>query len=97
MPRLLLDRDCCLNREEGIPLMSDLSPAVARPDHVPESAVYDFDMFMDPALITDPHERIRELVRAAPPVFWMVTLYRRACRLHRFVTNSPVPRSQLPT
>lgn len=50
--------------------MSDLSPAVARPDHVPESAVYDFDMFMDPALITDPHERIRELVRVAPPVFW---------------------------
>lgn len=40
------------------------------PPHVPESAVYDFDMFLDPALLADPHERIRELLREAPPVFW---------------------------
>jgi cytochrome P450 len=50
--------------------MSDLSPAVARPDHIPESAVYDFDYFRDPALLDDPHERIGEILRDAPPVFW---------------------------
>jgi cytochrome P450 len=50
--------------------MAELSPAVSRPDHIPASAVYDFDMFRDPALTNDPHERIRELIRAAPPVFW---------------------------
>jgi cytochrome P450 len=51
-------------------LVAELSPAVARPDHVPAAAVYDFDMFRDAALTTDPHERIRELIREAPPVFW---------------------------
>lgn len=50
--------------------MSDISPAVPRPDHIPASAVYDFDMFMDPFLLRDPHERVREMVRVAPPVFW---------------------------
>jgi cytochrome P450 len=47
-----------------------LSPAVPRPAHVPEAAVYDFDMFMDPGLMADPHVRILDLVRTAPPVFW---------------------------
>ncbi len=47
-----------------------LSPAVPRPAHVPEAAVYDFDMFMDPAFLADPHDRIPDLVRTAPPVFW---------------------------
>ena len=55
---------------EATTLVAELSPAVARPDHVPASAVYDFDMFRDAALTTDPHERIRELLRVAPPVFW---------------------------
>ncbi len=50
--------------------MNALSPAVPRPDHVPAAAVYDFDMFTDPDLVNDPHERIRELLREAPPVFW---------------------------
>ena len=40
------------------------------PDHVPPEAVYDFDMRHDPALLADPHERVRELLREAPPVFW---------------------------
>ena len=31
-----------------------ISEAVARPDHVPESLVYDFDMFMDPGYRVDP-------------------------------------------
>ncbi len=48
----------------------ELTPAVPRPDHVPEAAVYDFDMRFDPGLLENPHERIREILREAPPVFW---------------------------
>lgn len=47
-----------------------LTPAVPVPDHVPPEAVYDFDMRFDPGLLADPHERVRELLRDAPPVFW---------------------------
>jgi len=47
-----------------------LSRAVPKPAHVPDSAVYDFDMFTDPAFRADPHERIFDLLRHAPPVFW---------------------------
>ena len=47
-----------------------LSPAVARPAHIPEAAVYDFDMFRDPGYLTDPHKRIMELIKTAPPVMW---------------------------
>lgn len=47
-----------------------LSEAVSRPDHVPESLVYDFDMFMDPGYRADPHGRILQMVEDAPPVFW---------------------------
>jgi len=49
---------------------ASLSRAVDRPAHIPESAVYDFDMFKDPAYLKDPHVRILDLVRNAPPVFW---------------------------
>jgi len=49
---------------------ASLSRAVDRPAHIPESAVYDFDMFKDPAYLQDPHARVLELVRNAPPVFW---------------------------
>lgn len=47
-----------------------LTPAEPKPDHVPDSAVYDFDFFNDPAYLQDPHDRILDLVRHAPPVFW---------------------------
>ena len=50
--------------------MNALSPIAPKPDHVDEAAVCDFDMFMDPGLIANPHERIRELLRDAPKVFW---------------------------
>lgn len=50
--------------------MNDLSPGAATPAHVPASAVYDFDMYRDAALLHDPHERVREILREAPPVFW---------------------------
>ena len=54
--------------------MTDLSPAVAAPDHVPPALIYDFDMFRDAALVADPHERIREIIRDAPPVFWTAAI-----------------------
>ena len=47
-----------------------LSPAVPKPAHVPDAVVYDFDMFADPAYVADPHKRILDLVRNAPPIFW---------------------------
>jgi cytochrome P450 len=47
-----------------------LSPAAPTPAHIPDSAVYDFDMFLDPSYLTDPHRRILDLVNTAPPVFW---------------------------
>lgn len=50
--------------------MSQSSPMAARPAHVPEAAVYDFDMFRDPGLLTDPHLRVLDLMKTAPSVFW---------------------------
>lgn len=50
--------------------MSSLSAASVRPEHIAEASVYDFDMHMDPQLLRDPHERVRELIREAPRVFW---------------------------
>src|SRR5262245_60456833 len=47
-----------------------LSPPVDKPAHIPDSAVYDFDMFRDPALQRDPHARIRQILTDAPPLFW---------------------------
>ena len=49
---------------------ASVSPAVPKPAHVPDSLVYDFDMFRDPAYVADPHERILDLVKNAPPIFW---------------------------
>jgi cytochrome P450 len=50
--------------------VTELSPVVPQPSHVADAAVYDFDMHLDPALLEDPHERVRDLLQAAPPVFW---------------------------
>jgi cytochrome P450 len=47
-----------------------LSPTVPVPPHVSEALVYDFDMFADPALIADPHKRVLDLLKQAPPIFW---------------------------
>ena len=46
------------------------SPPAAKPAHVPDSLVYDFDYFLDAALVANPHARILDLVKKAPPVFW---------------------------
>jgi cytochrome P450 len=50
--------------------LSTVSAAVPKPSHVSDAALYDFDMFRDPAFLADPHARILDLVRSAPPVFW---------------------------
>ena len=47
-----------------------LSEKVSKPDHVPDTAVYDFDMFRDPDLLKNPHARILDLAKDAPKVFW---------------------------
>lgn len=47
-----------------------LSPAVPQPAHVPDALVYDFDMHNDPGLLQGPHERLRQMLVEAPPVFW---------------------------
>ena len=51
-------------------IKTTLSSAVQKPRHVPESLVYDFDLFHDPALVKDPHQRVLDLHRNAPPLFW---------------------------
>lgn len=47
-----------------------VSPSVSKPAHVPDSLVYDFDMFADPAYVADPHQRVLDLLKNAPPIFW---------------------------
>jgi cytochrome P450 len=46
------------------------SPLAAKPSHVPDSVVYDFDAYRDPGLLANPAKRIAEMVKQAPPVFW---------------------------
>lgn len=50
--------------------VATLTPAAPKPSHVPDALVYDFDIHNDPALLADPHERILDMIRNAPPVFW---------------------------
>ena len=50
--------------------VAPLSPAVPKPAHIPDAAVYDFDAYRDPGLLADPVKRIAQLVREAPPIFW---------------------------
>ena len=49
---------------------ANVSNAVPQPAHIPDSVVYDFDMFHDPAYLADPHRRVLELSEKAPPIFW---------------------------
>ena len=51
-------------------MLMSLSPAAPQPSHVPDALVVDFDVHHDPALLADPHARILDLARTAPPVFW---------------------------
>ena len=49
---------------------AQLSPAVARPDHVPAGLVVDFDLFADPGLVSQGYDRVAQIARETPPVFW---------------------------
>ena len=86
--------------------MNAVSPVMPKPAHVPDDAVYDFDMFLDPALLADPHERVLELLREAPPVFWtprngghwLVTGYQEnyaASRDTETFSSEFIPRAQM--
>lgn len=50
--------------------MSTEIPPVPKPAHIPESAVYPFDIFLDEQLLNDPHERAQQMLRDIPRVFW---------------------------
>ncbi len=50
--------------------VSELSPAVTKPEHVPDALVFDFDFRNDPGLVADPHARVLEMHETAPPLFW---------------------------
>jgi cytochrome P450 len=50
--------------------MNALSQVAPQPAHVQDAAVYDFDHFLDPGLLANPHERVRQILSDAPPVFW---------------------------
>ena len=50
--------------------MVDSAALATKPDNVPDALVYDFDIHHDPGLLRNPHERIRQLLREAPPLFW---------------------------
>jgi hypothetical protein len=50
--------------------MTEVSTSKSKPAHIPDSAVHDFDFFCDCAYPAAPHNRIPELARTAPPVFW---------------------------
>ena len=47
-----------------------MSAGAPQPAHVPDTLVYDFDLFQDPALVADPHARALEIATQAPPIFW---------------------------
>src|SRR5579862_4880968 len=40
------------------------------PAHISAVHVYDFDMYVDPGYLKDPHGRVMQLLAEAPPVFW---------------------------
>ena len=42
----------------------------AQPGHVPDALVYDFDMYNDERMETDLPQRLLEVAREAPPIFW---------------------------
>jgi cytochrome P450 len=46
------------------------SPLTAKPSHIPDSVVYDFDAYRDPGLLANPPKRFAQMVKDAPPVFW---------------------------
>lgn len=50
--------------------IAQMSPAAPKPDHVPDSLVYDFDFFADPTLVETGHDRAFDIAKNVPPIFW---------------------------
>jgi cytochrome P450 len=50
--------------------VTTLSPAVAKPSHIPDALVVDFDMFSDPAYLANPHGRVAEILATTGQIFW---------------------------
>ena len=50
--------------------MANAQTLAPRPTHIPETLLYDFDIHRDAGLLSDPHKRVLEIIREAPPVFW---------------------------
>jgi cytochrome P450 len=48
-------------------MLSSLAP---KPAHVPDALVYDFDMYHDPGMERNAPERLLQMAREAPPIFW---------------------------
>lgn len=48
----------------------DTLNTMAKPAHVPDALVYEFDYNTDRAYRSDPHARSADLARHAPPIFW---------------------------
>jgi cytochrome P450 len=48
----------------------ELSPLTPKPDHIPDHLVYDFDLRADPGLLANPHARVLDMAKTAPPIFW---------------------------
>jgi cytochrome P450 len=42
----------------------------AIPDHVPPHLIYEFDYIGDPAILAQPHERMKQIAAEAPPLFY---------------------------
>jgi len=47
-----------------------MSPAVPKPDHIPDDLVFDFDFFADQSMQQDAHGRALDIAKHAPGVFW---------------------------
>ncbi|WP_317929674.1 cytochrome P450 [Halioxenophilus sp. WMMB6] len=50
--------------------MTAAIPPVAKPAHIPDSAVVEFDIYLDQELLHDPHQKVEKMLREYPPVFW---------------------------
>jgi cytochrome P450 len=48
----------------------ELSSLTPKPGHIPDRLVYDFDLRADPGLLANPHARVLDLIKNAPPIFW---------------------------
>ena len=81
---------------------SSRNETVEIPKHIPANLVYDFDYRHDAALIAEPHKRLLEIARTAPPIFftprhgghWVMSSYKavtEAARTPSVFSSTPRP------